>query len=283
MSTRLIGAHVSASGGIFQAPARAKAIGANFVQIFSDSPRVWQRHHASDEVCSQFTVNSKENGILGNCIHALYLVNLASDKPELVQKSIESLSYDMNLAPRIGSVGVVVHVGSYSKREWNSCREDVVRNIATILENTPSGGTFLIENSAGQGGKVGSDLAEIKYMIDTLQAGDRVGVCIDSCHAFAAGYSLVPMEGEKLLYDWIDELGLTSKIKVVHVNDSRDEYFSHKDRHANIGDGHIGNEMLSAFVNHSIFKDIPLVLEVPGIEEEGPDSENINRLKNLLK
>ncbi|MBP9700337.1 deoxyribonuclease IV [Candidatus Woesebacteria bacterium] len=279
---RLIGAHVSAQGGIANAPKRAADIGCNYVQIFSDSPRVWQRRMVTDENCALFVKNCEDNGILGNVIHALYLNNLASDKPELVEKSIMSLAFDLQLAPKIKSTGVVVHVGSYSKRDWNSCSDQVVKNMATLLEQSPDDSVFLIENSAGQGGKVGSDLREIKTMIDQLQAGKRVGVCIDSCHAFAAGYSLVPMEGEKLLYDWLEQLNLVEHLRVLHVNDSRDEYFSHKDRHANINDGQIGTESLAHFVNHPMFANLPIVLEVPGIEGEGPDQENINRLKALL-
>lgn len=281
-SIPFVGAHVSAAGGIHKAPGRAAEIGCNAVQIFSDSPRVWQRRTTSEGVVNFYNQACKDHGILSSVIHSLYLVNLASENPEQVEKSINSIAIDMDLSVRIHAVGVVVHVGSHKGAGWESCSETVVRNIAKILDKTHSDSVFLIENAAGQNGKVGSDLREIRFMLDRLQAGKRVGVCIDSCHAFASGYSLIPMEGEKLLYDWIDELHLQSDIKVLHVNDSKDPYLSRRDRHENLGGGTIGNESLKAFVNHQIFAGLPMILEVPGVDNQGPDIENVSRLKKLF-
>ncbi len=284
MSTQpLIGAHVSAQGGIANAPARAVEIGCNAVQIFSDSPRIWSKRPVTEEMISGYTKSVKTAGILCTVIHSLYLVNLASDKPELVEKSITSLSKDMELAAGIGATGIVVHVGSHGGRGWDVVKDQVVKSIATILENTPEDSVFLIENSAGQGGKIGSDLREIRYMLDSLKAGKRVGVCIDSCHAFAAGYAFVPVAGEKMLFDWIEQLNLQSEIKVLHVNDSRDPYFSGRDRHENINDGTIGEENMKTFVTHPLFAGLPMILEVPGIEGTGPDKENVDRLKKLFE
>lgn len=280
---RLIGAHVSAQGGFQNSPERAHAIGCNYLQIFSENPRVWQRQTASEEKVSSFLENQKKFDILGNAIHALYLVNLASDDPELVAKAHKSLVGDLQLASRIHSTGVVVHVGSYKTRSFAETREHILENIAAILQETPDDSVFLIENSAGQRGKVGSDLREIQWLLQNLQAGSRVGVCIDTCHAFAAGYSLIPVQGERYLFGTIEELGIGDAIRLIHLNDSRDEYCSHRDRHANLHEGMIDPAMLAAAANHPLFASIPLVLEVPGRESNGPDSENVDRLKAMLE
>ncbi len=277
-----IGAHVSTAGGIQNAPARAAAIGCNVVQIFSDSPRVWQRREISSQAVQDFISQSKVHSIVGNVIHSLYLVNLATDKPELLSKSINSITHDMKLASQINSTGVVVHVGSYSDRGWGETKNQVIKSIATIIDKTPDSAVFLIENAAGQGGKVGSDLKEIKEMIETLKAPSRIGWCVDTCHAFAAGFRFRKQKGDRFLFEAIEEYDLLSALRVVHVNDSRDEFFSHRDRHANLGDGYIGTDELRAAVTHPMFTDKPMILEVPGIDDTGPDAENVRRLRMLL-
>ncbi|MEP7166666.1 MAG: deoxyribonuclease IV [Candidatus Woesebacteria bacterium] len=277
----LLGAHVSTSGGIFTAPKRGKDIGANVIQIFCASPQIWSKTKLPQEKIDLFNVERPKNGILQTVIHSQYLINLASEKPELLAKSNVSLSVDMEVCAKIGAVGVVVHVGSHMGKGWDAVKEQVVKEIAKLLSTTDDKSVFLIENAAGQKGKIGSDLREIRWMLDQLKAGKRVGWCLDSCHAFGAGYSLVPMDGEKYLFDEIAELDLKDSLKVVHVNDSRDEYLSHRDRHANLYDGMIGKETMHAFLTHKTLSGLPLILEIPGMEGTGPDKENIERLTAL--
>lgn len=281
--TLLIGAHVSTSGGIDLAPKRAHDIGCNAVQIFCSSPRMWSVNDVLPDRIVRYNENVKKEGILATVIHAQYLVNLASDKPELVEKSKTSLLVDLRACAGIHSVGVVVHVGSHQGRGWEAVREQVVREIGAILNAAPEGAIFLIENSAGQNGKIASDLREIRWMLDQLQDHKRLGWCLDSCHAFAAGYPPLHMEGEKHLFDTIEELSLAPSLKVVHVNDSRDPYLSRKDRHANLLDGTMGQENLHTFLTHPILSGVPLILEVPGLEGLGPDKENVERLKKLTQ
>lgn len=283
---RLIGAHVSASGGIHKAVERAADIGCNAVQVFSSSPRTWRRKPLESIDFEAFYTNQKKHAITTSVTHAIYLVNLASDKPESVQKSKDAIAYDLEFDSKIKGRGVVVHVGSHQGRGWDAVKDQVAATIADLLKNAPQDCHFLIENSAGQNGKLQSDLQEIRWLIDQIQ-DDRLGWCFDTCHAHAAGYGLgetsTGSRGNAI--QTISELSLWDALKVVHVNDSRDPFDSGRDRHANLGDGEINQSDLAYFVNFSevVDRQIPLILEVPGIDGNGPDAENVTRLSKMVK
>jgi deoxyribonuclease-4 len=296
-----IGAHVSAAGGIEKTPKRAADIGCNAIQLFSGSPRVWRKPDLSQHNIDKFFSEVNKYSVGSVFTHAIYLVNLASNKPELIQKSLQTLKYDLAFDAHIKGSGVVVHLGSHQGRGWKAVREQVAAHISELIYTAPKEATFLIENSAGQKGKLCSDLSEIKWLLDRVDSS-QLGWCFDTCHAHAAGYSLGEKMGVKagqdsLLADEkkkdrnfrdetalaaITRLKLWDHLRVIHVNDSRDEFASGRDRHANLGEGSIPEEDLKYFINHSKVKEIPLVLEVPGIDKKGPDAENVRRLKEML-
>lgn len=299
-----IGGHVSSAGGIYEALSRAKNIGANCVQIFSASPRMWKRTSPPQTTLDRYNELKKQLGIEKTVIHAIYLLNLASDNEELVRKSREVIEYDLHLDSKINGSGVVVHLGSHLGKGFDAVKEKMVHGIKNILSNTPESSTFLIENSAGQNGKIASDLAEIRWLLDHV-GSSRLGWCLDTCHAYAAGYGLTNAKGDVQdttrsdreqvtlfktekqtmnIFEEIERLHLWEALKVVHVNDSRDPFASGRDRHENIGDGNIGNDMLRSFLSHEAIRSLPLILEVPGIDHaSGPDRENIERLKTLCR
>lgn len=294
MKKRHIGAHVSASGGHHKALKRAADLGANCLQLFSGSPRVWKRPDLQSVDADVFAAERKKHGIEHVFTHALYLVNLASDKQELLEKSRTALTFDLQFDAHISGSGVVVHLGSHQGRGWESSKDQVLDQIQRILAATPENSTFLIENSAGQNGKLCSDLAEIKWLLDRLDH-NRVGWCVDTCHAFAAGYRLDGVTGadaqaltgelfesEQSLNTTITDLELWSTLKCIHVNDSRDPFSSGRDRHANLSEGMIPADHLQWFVNTPETQQIPLVLEVPG-EGNGPDKINVNRLTDWVQ
>lgn len=280
--TRKIGAHVSASGSLDQAITRAQQIGANCVQLFSNSPRIWQKKNLDQFDLEKFNKARIKLEIKPIFTHALYLINLASDKPELLKKSTNSLIYELKFDAFISGAGVIIHAGSHQGRGWESVKDQLIQQIKLILDQTPANSTLLIENSAGQKGKLHSDLHEIKWTLQQLaeyvKAG-RLGWCFDTCHAYAAGYHL----GDQAdgVIELIEKLDLWPSLKCIHVNDSRDDFGSGRDRHGNIGDGNIPQEDLKYFLNYKQVLDIPLITEVPGIEGNGPDKENINRIKAL--
>jgi len=280
----IIGAHLSASGGVDKALERAAAIGCGCVQVFSGSPRVWARGDLAKIDTQKIYSKKAELSVAPIFTHALYLLNLASDKPELVTKSVSALVYDLKFDSLVQGAGVIVHLGSHQGRGWGVVREQVATKIAEVLAATPTDSTFLIENSAGQQGKLCSELADIKWLFEQVNS-DRLGWCFDTCHGFAAGYSLGEMVGlsskPQTAAETITELDLWSKLKLVHVNDSRDPFDSGRDRHANLGEGQIPAADLAYFLSQAVPATVPLILEVPGLDGEGPDAENIQRLTTI--
>lgn len=287
---RLIGAHVSTAGGTHFAIDRATELGANAIQIFSGSPRLWKRPDPSNIDRDTLFSKQSKSAVKKIFIHALYLVNLASDNEAQIKKSIDALQAELKVASHIKSSGVIVHVGSQGSRDWAEVREGVATRIKEILDNTPSDSIFLIENSAGQNGKVCSDLEEIRWLIDKV-GSKRLKWCLDTCHAFAAGYDLTgdsqtegkngPSRGS--LIKEISRLGLWKELTVIHVNDSKGKFHSGIDRHQNLGDGEIGKDTFVKFLNDKNVIKIPLILEVPGLDGKGPDKANMERLTKMVK
>lgn len=283
---REVGGHVSAAGGIELAIERGAAIGGNCVQVFSGSPRVWLRPELSRFDAKKIAAKRAEKGIGSIITHSLYLVNLASENPELIQKSMKALAFDLQFDAHIRGNGVVVHVGSHKGAGWEVCREEVKKNIAKLVEEAPEGSTFLIENAASPNGKIGGKLEEVKWLINEIGT-DKLGWCFDTCHGFTAGYGIGKTQPPgaampRTAAEEIERLGLWPTLKCVHVNDSRDPFGSGRDRHDNLGAGLIPQEDFEYFLNLPELEKVPLILEVPGIEKEGPDAENIARLKKLV-
>ena len=293
---RKIGAHVSASGGLDKAMQRASDIGANCVQLFSGSPRVWKRKDLDKFDVKSMFAKQEELGVKPIFTHSLYLANLATDKPDLLRKSFDALMYDLEFDSLIKGSGIIVHIGSHTGRGWDAVKEQVASQIAKLIEQSPKNSTFLIENSAGQKGKLCSDLEEIRWLFDSISKLvspaiiKKLGWCFDTCHAHAAGYllskpgknsqTLIP---QKNAVETITRLNLWSTLKCIHVNDSRDDFDSGRDRHDNLGEGHIPKEDLKYFVNHEEVKNVPLLLEVPGFEKKGPDAKNIEYLRSICE
>lgn len=283
---REIGGHVSAAGGVELAIERAVAIGGNAVQIFSGSPRVWARPDIAKFDKEKISSKRKELGVKSIFTHSLYLVNLASDNPELVRKSMDALAFDLRFDAHLNGNGVVVHVGSHKGNGWETVRDQVLKQIKQLVDEAPAGCHFLIENAASQNGKIGGTLEEVCWLIDELKS-EKVGWCFDTCHAHAAGYGLGKSQPdttgqERTAAEEIEKLGLWSSLRCIHVNDSRDLFASGRDRHDNLGTGLIPPTDMEYFLNLPQVEKIPLILEVPGIEGNGPDLENVQRLKNLV-
>lgn len=291
---RRIGGHVSAAGGPHKAVERAAAITANCVQVFSGSPRSWKRKPIEELDGSAVAEACATHGVSPLVTHALYLINLVSEDPSLVDKSMDAVRYDMRFDALLGGSGVVVHLGSHQGRGWEAVRGILRDRISEILSDAPEGSHFLIENSAGQNGKLSSDLTEIRTLLDEI-ASPALGWCFDTCHAHAAGFHLgdpagngTTAVGAKDARDAgsaiaeIERLKLWDELMCIHVNDSRDERGSGRDRHADIGEGLIAPDDLSFFLNYEPLRHLPIILEVPGVEGDGPDKENIERVRRIV-
>jgi len=280
MKNRRIGGHVSCAGGLQNAITNTLNIDGNCMQIFAGSPRMWARSPYPQSIATDFRLKLKNNDLNPIYIHALYLTNLASDKPEILEKSKAALIMDLKNSAAIGSAGVVLHIGSHQGRGWAQSRALVIKSIQEVLANTPAESTLLLENSAGQQGKIGS-LPELADIITTINS-PRLKVCLDTAHAFEAGYNFATAQGLDI---WLKEIGATigfAKIELLHLNDSKTPLGSGRDNHANIGEGFIGSEGIKNLINHPSLTHLPLILEVPGLDNSGPDQANIDRVKALL-
>lgn len=275
---RKIGGHVSIAGGISNAIDNSLKISATCVQIFAGSPRLWARKPFEESEVVEFNKRLQENNLDPVFIHGLYLVNLATDQPELLQKSIDSLVMDISNGDKINCAGVVVHIGSHQGRGFEGAKDQIISSIKEIISKTKTT-KFLLENDAGQNGKVGSfeELSEIIAGVDS----DRIGICIDTAHTFASGYDLRDKKIADDLVSKLEELNILDKVVLIHLNDSKTPCGSFRDMHENLGSGEIGLEGLKNFINHSKLIHLPLILEVPGKDKMGPDEDNILIAKSL--
>ncbi|MDP6050489.1 MAG: deoxyribonuclease IV [SAR202 cluster bacterium] len=274
-----LGAHVSTSGGLSRSIDRAQAIGAEAIQIFASSPRAWKFNFPKEEEIALFKEKSLETGI-GPCyIHGSYLVNIGGDESQL-EKSIESLTNNMITAGNIGAEGVIFHGGSHKGRGFNTVLDQAVKCLIAVLEESPNDTWLCIENSAGMGSHIGSSFDEIGAIIKAVNH-PNLKVCLDTEHCFAAGYNIASRDDiDSIMEEFDSKIGL-ERLVAVHANDAKVEFGSGVDRHENIGEGYIGEEGFEVILANPAFSQVPFFLEVPGFDGEGPDKENINRLKSI--
>ena len=274
-----IGAHVSTAGGLHTAFGRATDIGAETIQIFASSPRAWKFRDLKPDVVTKFKESGVETGVGPVFIHGSYLVNIAG-APDLVEKSVECLIRNMEVGAEIGATGVVFHAGSHKGRGFDAVIGSATAALSEVLEASPEGPLLLVENSAGMGAHLGSSFEELGEMISAV-GSDRLKVCLDTEHCFAAGYDIADSDGIHAAIDEFDRhIGL-DRLVVVHANDAKVELGSGVDRHDNIGDGYIGLEGFEVIMGHDAFRDVPFILEVPGPDKKGPDKDNVDRLKSI--
>jgi deoxyribonuclease-4 len=282
----LLGAHVSIAGGIDKAIERGELIGANCIQTFASSPRTLQFSTYPETTINSYLESKKNSSIQNHVFHAIYLVNLASEKIDYVNISIESLTKYQQLAGILGVMGTILHVGSHKGVGFDQVKNQVGKAIATVIKDSPPTTTLLIENAAGHSGTIGQTLEELVELMElSVKAGAntrQIGFCLDTQHAFASG---VDGRSEEKLDEFLNnfdrQIGL-SFLKIIHLNDSKVTFDSHKDRHENVGDGFLGNLGLTHWLKHPKLTHLPFILEVPGIEGNGPGKEDMNRLKALM-
>ena len=275
-----IGAHCSASGGLWRTIERAAEIEAEAVQFFGASPRAWRPTNHKPEAYERFRTLRAESGIGQAWLHGSYLVSLAARSEEQHEKSVASVVNALSVAARAGADGVVLHSGSHLGRGFEGVLPEVVSALARIFDEAPEGPLLALETAAGQQGPIGGNFAELGAILDA-SGSPRLRVCLDTCHTFAAGYDIATPEGmAETLEEFEREIGI-DLLAVIHANDSKQELGSGRDRHENIGDGHIGYEGFRTILAEPAFAGRALLLEVPGIEGDGPDLENIRRLKRL--
>lgn len=278
-----LGAHMSIKGGVHKAIERANSIGCTALQLFTTNARGWAPKTINDQAAGMFREKAADFGPDKILSHDSYLINLASPKKDILLKSIKAFGQEVKRCDLLGIRYLVMHPGSALHSPKEKALDTISRSFDEIFQSNPkSGVTVLIEITAGQGTALGSNFEEIAAIFDRVKEPERFGVCLDTCHAFAAGYDISNKKGwQKTFRDFAKVIDL-ERLKAFHVNDSKKELGSRVDRHEHIGKGTIGLEAFRLLMNDRKFKNLPMTLETPKGEDLAEDVENLKLLKSLI-
>jgi len=275
---------MSISGGLHLAPERGKEAGCSVIQIFTQNSNQWKGKIPSDSDASLFKEKIEESGLLDVVSHDIYLINLASAPGEVKDKSMVAFKEEMERCNRLGINKIVMHPGSHLGEGEDTGLKRIVDSFNALIETTPDyKGKILLENTAGQGTNLGFRFEHLKTIIDNSSFPDRFGICLDTCHAFAAGYNLVTAEGYKKTFEQFDRLIDLDRLLCFHMNDSKKGLSSKVDRHEHIGQGEMGLEPFRMLVNDSRFTKIPKILETPKGDNNEMDAINLKTLRDMVK
>lgn len=281
-----IGAHVRAGKGLVPALEHGVDIGADVVQIFTQSPRMWKPSQYGPEVLAEYRSAQAANPTIGSTFcHATYLINLASPDPGLTEKSRACLNANLATADGIGADGLVLHIGSHRGNGFEASLGGVAEALVEALDSVePSGDPcpILLENAAGAGDTVGRSFDELARVIDAAGGDDRLGVCLDTQHLWASGVPFATVEDADAVVTAIDQTVGLGRLRCLHVNDSKVPFGANKDRHENIGEGSIGADGLAALLGHPDLQGLAAILEVPG-EGDGPRAEDVAAARTVWR
>ena len=275
-----IGAHLSSSGGIHTAVDRAEAVGAESLQVFTQSPRTWRPTNHDPANFERFRERRAEVGLHGVLCHALYLCNLAAPDDAVYEKSVTAMRSTMQVACAIGADAVVFHVGSHLGSGFENGLERVAPAMEQVLELCTDETWLLMENSAGTGGTIGRSIDELAAIYERLDQHPRLGVCLDSCHLYASGVDVTDAAQLDTLLDEVESSIGLDRLRALHVNDSAMPLGSNRDRHANIGEGLLGEE-LGVFLGNPRLQGLPAVIETAGPDKRGPDANEVRKAKEI--
>ncbi len=273
-----LGAHLSISGGYPNAIYNIVKIGGNCLQLFSTSPRGWNFAKVSNSDAQKFILLKKKYNIDPVFFHASYLINLA-DNDRIGNLSKQSLIAELLITPELDVTGSIIHLGSYKSNKTIEKYNTLIINIKEVLSKTPKQSFFIIENAGNN--KIGQALDEIAQIVKDLD-NDRIGICLDTCHLYSAGYDLSTKDKlESFINEFDKKIGL-EKLRVFHFNDSKDPFASGRDKHENIGQGTIPTSEFKLIMAHKKLKHLSFIIETPGFDGNGPDKKNLDILKSLL-
>ncbi len=278
----LIGAHVSTSGGLAKAIERGSELGCESIQIFNQSPRMWRPTKYGPEDFAAFREAMDDSPVEAVAIHAVYLINCATKDKELRKKSLASLTHALRTGDGIGAAGVVLHPGAQKGEAHGPSMKRAAKVIAAALKDSDSC-PLLLEQTAGHKGLLGRDFDETAELIELAGGGDRLGLCLDSCHLFVQGYDVTDPDSLAAIVDEADEKVGLDRLRCLHVNDAAAPLGSCRDRHANLGQGEMGKQGLAAFLSEPRFEGLPATLETPGPAKKGADKKEVTAAKQLRK
>jgi deoxyribonuclease-4 len=270
----LIGAHVSPAGGPAKAIERGVERGANAIQIFNQNPRGWKPRVYSDDEIADFRAAMAASDVDALLIHAVYLLNCASDDPEIRSKTLRSLVASLQAGSALGAHAVVLHPGSAKTGDVGEAIARAGEVIAEALAES-DGCALHLENTAGSGGTLGRSFHELAALIDAAGGDPRLGLCLDSCHLLASGFDGRTQEGLDAVLDECVEIVGRERLGSLHLNDSQTPLGSNVDRHANVGEGELGEDGCAVFLSEPRLQGLPCVLETPGPNRSGPTREEL--------
>jgi len=275
----LVGAHVSIAGGLHKAVERAIALGATTMQIFTKSGRTWFAKKITQEEAERFKQAVKKTKLIGVTAHSSYLINIASINLKTIKKSLTALVEEIQRCELLSIPYLVLHPGSHVGTGEETGIKKIAKNLDRVLKKTSGKTLVLLETMAGQGTNIGYTFEQLREIIDLCEEQKKIGVCLDTCHIFAAGYDInTPEAYENTIKKFTQILGLR-RLKVIHINDSKTLCNSRKDRHASLGTGKISPQAFKLIMNDKRLTNIPKILETP---EPELYAEEIRMLKNMV-
>lgn len=282
--TLILGAHESIAGGMSKAFDRAQSVGCESVQIFVKSNRAWAVKPLTDEDIERFRARAEESGIQPVVGHASYLLNLGTPDEELWKKSRDVLILELQRCEALGVGHLVLHPGAHVGSGEEVGLKRVAQALGQVHAATPGfSAQILLETTAGQGTSLGYSFDHLAWLLSHTPEGERLGVCLDTCHVFAAGYELRTLEGYTDTIETFDHVIGLDRLRAIHLNDSKGDLGSHKDRHEHIGKGHIGLDGFRHVINDPRLAGLPGLLETPKREDLREDRENLTTLRSLCE
>lgn len=278
----LLGSHMSTAGGMANAFERGESAGCTAMQVFVKGNTRWQFPPLKEDDVRRFRAFAEISPVRSVIAHAIYLVNLASDKPDFMRKSVDDLVDELTRCDALGIPGLVMHPGAHCGAGVEEGITRIVARLDEVFDATPDGRCqILLETTAGQGSCIGHELDHLKQIIERVAKPERLGVCVDTCHVFSAGYEINTREGyDSFWKEFSDLLGM-DRLKALHLNDSMKPFASKLDRHEHIGKGTLGLEAFRMIMNDERLRRVPMVLETDKSADLHEDRENIALLRSL--
>lgn len=280
----LFGAHESIAGGMHLAVQRGRQATCDTIQVFNKSNNQWRAKPLSPEDIDAFFAAQEETGVTVSASHTSYLINVASPKPELEEKSYAALRVEVERCNMLRIPNLVMHPGSHLGAGEDKGLQQIADNLNKLFDSFDDNRvTLLLEITAGQGSNLGYRFEHLAWLIEHIEDSDHIGVCLDTCHMLAAGFPLVEPSEYRATMRSFDEIVGIDRVKVLHLNDSRRELGSKIDRHEHIGKGHIGLEGFANLVNDKRFREVPMIIETPKGKDLAEDIENLKILRGLVR
>jgi deoxyribonuclease-4 len=277
----VIGCHVSTAGGLANAVERGAETDSGAIQIFNQSPRMWRPTNYTAADFAEYRAAVEDSPIESAVIHAVYLINCASKEREIRTKSIASLTHALRVGDGIGADGVVLHAGARKGEPHAPSMKRAAKGIAEALGDS-EGCPILLENTAGTNGPLGRNFDELAELVELLDGDKRVGICLDSCHLLASGFEIRTAEALGAVLDDFDAKVGIERLRCIHLNDSKTPLGGMRDRHANLGEGEIGDSGLAVFLSEPRFDDLPTVIETGGTDG-APTRDDVEHARKLRK